>query len=397
MELKQQFKDFLREIRPTDKQQEGWRTGSQTLRSRLNAYDPLKDIIVTTFLQGSVRRSTAVRPLGDKRPDVDIVVVTNLDAEKELPTEAMKRFVGFLDQYYFGKWRPQGRSFGIELSYVDLDLVITALPPSELNNPDRRRALEDFYRTEAVNTVNTLEEDTSWRLNPAWKTRATFDELNQRLPSSLSELLATQVLDEAGPAGWKESPLLLPDRETQKWGETHPLRQISWTAEKNRLCNLSYLDVVRAVKWWRVEKAEKLPKYPKGYPLEHMVGYILNNGQSSVAAGLTQFFEDCHAKWLPLARRNEVPFLSDHGVPSHNVLARLSDRDFQAFVEIIGDIAKVAREALEEGDAQKSGKLWQSIFGSRFPLPGPQGGDRVLGSFTRPGEPTTAPATKRFA
>ena len=46
------------------------------------ADEDLKDIIVTTFLQGSYRRSTAVRPKQGKRSDVDIVVVTKLDKEE---------------------------------------------------------------------------------------------------------------------------------------------------------------------------------------------------------------------------------------------------------------------------------------------------------------------------
>lgn len=56
MELRPQFKEFLASIRPTDPQKENWRTGSTTLRSRLKQDDELKGIVVSTFLQGSVRR-----------------------------------------------------------------------------------------------------------------------------------------------------------------------------------------------------------------------------------------------------------------------------------------------------------------------------------------------------
>ncbi|WP_234840063.1 SMODS domain-containing nucleotidyltransferase [Sinorhizobium meliloti] len=62
MELKAQFNEFLRDIRPTDRQKENWKTGSNTLRSRLAADEKLNEIVVATFLQGSVRRSTAIRP-----------------------------------------------------------------------------------------------------------------------------------------------------------------------------------------------------------------------------------------------------------------------------------------------------------------------------------------------
>ncbi|MGE1610888.1 SMODS domain-containing nucleotidyltransferase [Pseudomonas monteilii] len=92
MELKPQFTEFLAGIRPTIRQQEDWKIGSKTLRNRLEADEKLKDIVVATFLQGSVRRSTAVRPLGEKRPDVDVVVVTNLDYNRLTPKEAMDLF-----------------------------------------------------------------------------------------------------------------------------------------------------------------------------------------------------------------------------------------------------------------------------------------------------------------
>jgi len=92
-----------------------------------------------------------------------------------------------------------------------------------------------------------------------------------------------------------------------------------------------------------------------------------------------------------------VPFLADHGVDEHNVLARLSAEDFESFVEIVVDFAALSRDALESEDAVASGKLWQSIFGSKFPLPGPTGGHRVPARFTTPTVASTAPKTERFA
>lgn len=110
MELQPQFNKFLEDIRPTETQKGDWKSGARTLRERLKNFDPLKDIVISTFLQGSIRRSTAIRPRGDKRPDVDIVVVTNLDHIRMSPTEAMDLFIPFLNKYYPGKWVPQGRS-----------------------------------------------------------------------------------------------------------------------------------------------------------------------------------------------------------------------------------------------------------------------------------------------
>lgn len=406
MKLDTQFREFIRSIRPTDSQQDAWRAAAKTLRDRLSFDTKLKDVVISTFLQGSIRRATAIRPLGDKRPDVDIVVVTNIDHRVTSPQAAMDLFVDFLDKYYQGKWRAQGRSFGITLSAVDMDLVITALP--RLDYGLQGRGIEDeaalaahsdlaaIYRSEAARSLDTLEDDISWRLNPEWRQRAVFDEMGRRDQSVLSTV--TQVMDDSTPEGWKENPLWLPDRNTKSWGRTHPLRQISWTAAKNRRTNLTYLNIVRAIKWWRLETAEKLPKYPKGYPLEHMVGCLLDDAQDTTTAqGVVQVLEAFRDRWMWQARRHNVPFLPDHGVEEHNVLARLSPEDFEAFVEIISDFAALAREALESDDASVSGELWRRIFGNRFPVPPPNGGDRKPAQFAVPPVMPSAPRTDRFA
>ncbi|SIQ06337.1 hypothetical protein SAMN05880582_101585 [Rhizobium sp. RU20A] len=379
MELKSQFDAFLREIRPTDRQKEDWRTGSNTLRSRLAEDKVLSPIVVATFLQGSVRRSTAIRPTGDKRPDVDVVVVTDIDYHKTTPQQAMDKFIPFLERHYPGKWRPQGRSFGIEMSYVDIDLVITALP----TDPASRQAMERLYRSNSVLTTNTLEDDMTWRLNERW----------QPTPFGRQPL----QLDDEPSGKWRPNPLFLPDRDAGDWGRTHPLAQIQWTAAKNRACTGHYVNLVRATKWWRQQNVASLPNYPKGYPLEHMIGHVLNDGTASMASGFVQIMETMRETWRYNAALGSVPVLADHGVPEHNVLKRLSVEDFQSFYTAISTTADRAREALESDDAQKSGELWQKLFGAKFPLPGPNGGDRKPRFFIQPTQPAEPRRTDRFA
>ena len=377
MELKPQFEAFLKDIRPTDRQREDWRTGSETLRSRLLNDKTLSPLIVGTFLQGSVRRSTAVRPTGDKRPDVDVVIVTTIDYQRETPAEAMKRFVPFLDQYYKGKWKPQDRSFAIELSYVDLDLVVTSLP----TDPNARSKLQEIYKSEAVQTLDSLEEHNDWQLNKNWTARG--------------DALKKAVLTEAVDQDWKKHPLMLPDRQVSNWGPTHPVAQIQWSADKNRKCNGHYVNVVRTLKWWRHEHSSKLPKYPKGYPLEHMIGFVSPDDTQSMAKGITHALEGIRDSFANHAKAGNVPFLADHGVPSHNVLKRVSAKDFRDFHEGASSAAKLARKALDSQDAEESGELWRELLGSSFPLPGPKGGDRSRG-FTAPSSPAS-PGNQRFA
>lgn len=381
MELNQQFKAFLTEIRPTQSQKESWVVGATTLRTRLNADPDLTKITVSTFLQGSIRRSTAIRPIGDKRPDVDVVVVTTIDYNATTPEQAMDKFVPFLERHYAGKWRRQGRSFGIEMSYVDLDLVITALPSEVASD----QAVTALYKSDSVQAMETLEEQPTWRLNKSW-TAENGD--------GLYPVLA--IAQDAPEQDWKPYPLMLPDRDAGLWGRTHPLAQIQWTAAKNRDCNRHYVNLVKALKCWRQNNASTLPKYPKGYPLEHMIGQVLANGTSSMGSGVVQILEEMRDRWAPDVASGRVPVLADHGVPEHNVLQRLSFEDFKGFHKAISDAASQARRALDAGDPVESGKLWQGLFGTKFPLPSPQGGDRRRG-FTQPIAPADPQPAERFA
>ncbi len=380
MELRPQFDQFLRDIRPSERHKEEWKMGSGTLRARLLADPELSPMIVSSFLQGSVRRSTAVRPTGGKRSDVDVVVVTTIDHNAEQPAVAMKRFEPFLTRYYPGKWKQQDRSFGIELSYVDLDLVVTALP----TDPTARTKLLELYRSQAVGMTDSLEERADWRLSKTWT-------------PSINTLAASSPTtnDTVPDADWKPHPLMLPDRAVKKWGPTHPLAQIKWTADKNRACNGYYINVVRALKWWRHEHADQLPKYPKGYPLEHMIGHVLPDDTQCLAQGVTLAFEGLRDKFGLSAQLGIVPYLADHGVPTHNVLKRLEPKDFTAFINAATAAADTARKALDSQDAEESGGFWQELFGTSFPLPGPQGGDRARG-FTAPSV-AAQPKTDRFA
>ena len=144
----------------------------------------------------------------------------------------------------------------------------------------------------------------------------------------------------------KLSPLLIPDRDVQRWEHTHPLEQIKWTWNKNRSTNGHYVNVVKAVKWWR-RINHATPKYPKGYPVEHLIGVCCPDKLDSVAAGVTTTLEGIAERYKIYAATEQTPFLSDHGVPDHNVMRRVSGKDFAKFHEQVCGAAKVARTALD--------------------------------------------------
>lgn len=333
------FNDFLKEIRLTTAQVNELKSAHTTLRERLMNDETLSKYIETTFLQGSYKRSTAVRPKNGNRSDVDIVVVTKFDKDEYNPEEVLDVFEPFLEKYYEGKYRKQGRSWGIEMSHVDLDIVPTAsvsLAESGLLENSMISSNEDLYSLNEtlVGSVNSYNWTTQYN----------------------SFFFAKE--DE----GWRKEPLYIPDREAMMWDETHPLEQIRWTQEKNKNCNGHYINVVKCLKWWRKEKFSEV-KHPKSYPLEHFIGDCCPDKIQSVAEGITLSLEKIVNSYP------SKPYLSDRGVPEHDVFARLSDDDYNAFYDSVCNAAIVARNAYDANSIEEGAKLWRELFGNKFPEP----------------------------
>jgi hypothetical protein len=382
MELASDFKEFLQKIRPTPSQREDLQTGHKTLRERLNADEDLKKCIISDFLQGSYKRSTAIRPKGERRSDVDIVVVTKLSEDEHTPADAMDLFKPFLNKHYKGKWRQQGRSFGIELSYVELDLVLTSAPSE---------AEVGILESDAIMSDDDLEEAQDWRLNRSWVA------LGSRYRSDARTLL----VEAKNEPEWKSRPLRIPDRDANKWESTHPLAQLTWTRDKNDNTNKHFVNVVKAIKWWRVEKYEE-PKHPKGFPLERIIGECCSDDIGSVAEGVVKTMEKIVSQYSLTVLAGGKPNLPDYGVATHDVFKRISADDFKKFYDQVKVGAELARRAFDSQDRTESGNLWCELFGSKFPKPpeknggGGGAGGSGRGGYTPPTGPAV-PGNGRFA
>lgn len=328
------FIDFLKEIRLTEIQISELKSAHTILRNRIFEDSNLKDIIVGTFLQGSYKRSTAVRPKNGQRSDVDIIIVTNLDKDDITPDEALNKFEPFLKKYYFGKYKKQGRSWGIEMTHVDLDIVPTSAP-SEIE----KDALNNIF----LNSDYGIE----FELN---------DNEKKRLNSYIT------IFEDNNNSQWKNEPLFIPDCEAENWDKTHPLEQIRWTIEKNRKCNNHYINVVKALKWWRKEKYPDV-KHPKSYPLEHFIGDCCPDGITSIAEGIVLSLEKIVDNY------ENKPFLPDRGVPEHDVFAKISDEDYQKFYIAVKEAAVIARSAYDSETIKEAALKWRELFGNKFPSP----------------------------
>ncbi|GMU39862.1 MAG: hypothetical protein AMXMBFR23_07280 [Chloroflexota bacterium] len=371
MDLPSYFVDFLGNIRLTPTQADACADGHQSLRDRLNKDDRLAPIIVNTFLQGSYKRSTIVKPGPTQASDVDVVVVTRLaQADYPNPEDAMDEFLPFLEEHYQGQYEEQGRSFGLTVPGVKLDLVITSAPS------------EEEAGILALEALAASEDLTA------------FKEARAQWPTV--EAVLQKMMAKASEPGWKLEPLYIPDREARCWEPTHPLQQILWTVDKNARCNGHYVNVVKAIKWWRRIDPLAL-KYPKGYPLEHLIGRACPDGITSVAQGIVETLEALETTYAS----RQKPVLPDHGVPTNDVLKRLTQQDFEAFYDRVTWAASVAREAFDSELVTESANRWRDLFGDEFPAPPEKGGDGDTGrgpsgGFTPREGPSRVP-TGRFA
>lgn len=364
------FKDFLSNIRLTDNQKDDLITGHTTLRNRLNNDDELSKIIVSTFLQGSYRRSTAVKPKNGTRADVDVVVVTTLDSAEYTPQQALNKFIPFLDKHYKDKYRIQGRSIGISLSYVDLDIVPTSAPSEQEQNMLKSAFLNEAFSIEDVSEYSIYEAVDTQKF-------------------SFLKSIYNSISESKDDPQWKLEPLLIPDRVAGTWDKTHPLEQIRWTIEKNKNCNGHYVNVVKAIKWWKKVNFDN--KHPKSYPLEHFIGDCCPDGIESVAEGIVYSLEKIVSSY-PFK-----PFLSDRGVPEHDVFARITDEEYKLFYDSVETASALAREALDESDLHTSVTKWGELFGSEFPSPPVKKENNTSNGFTQRTTKTESVPTGRFA
>lgn len=350
MDLPTYFADFLADVRLTKAQRDELRDGHKRLREQWAAYDPLKPIVVSHFLQGSYRRGTAVRPSNGKRSDVDVVVVTRVSEDEYDPEGAIQLLTPFLNEHYEGQWTLQGRSVGIQLEEIEMDLVLTSAP---------QEAEIGLLKSETITMDDSLEDEA---------------------PETLLKAVT------AGPR-WKAQPLRIPDRDAKKWETTHPIAQLEWTRSKNARCSGHFLGVVKAIKWWKYERRADVAK-PRSYPLERIVGEYCPDRIDSVAEGLTSTLE-------AIAAVSVKPRLNDYGT-GQDVLARVSDQEFDDFRRAAEEAADIARSALASTSKDESVSLWRELLGPQFPDSPGGGGSTPRGGFTRREGPSE-PSRGRFA
>lgn len=221
-----------------------------------------------------------------------------------------------MEKHYAGKYEIQRKSMGIKLTYVELDVVITSAP-SEVE----KELIENSFMQSTDELLEIADSDTT---------------------------------------DWKSEPLYILNTETGEWEETDPIAQIKWTIEKNKNCNGHYVNVVKALKWWK-KYTDTNNNPPKSYPLEHFIGYCCPDDIESVAEGIVLTLENI------VDNHSTKPVLNDHGVPTHDVFDGLEEDEYNDFYELVKDAAITARNALDATSKSDAIKEWKKLLGSKFP------------------------------
>jgi hypothetical protein len=136
------FTELLHDIEPSATTVSSAMAAHEAMRDFLCDHDSFGNCHVKTFLSGSYRRNTAIRPrIKDgvlTRPDIDIIVVTNhtlVDCPKGVVDQLFKAIEDGYDNI-----RRQTRSVGVTTSTVEMDVVPIIEPYGEgcgLYIPDR--------------------------------------------------------------------------------------------------------------------------------------------------------------------------------------------------------------------------------------------------------------------
>ena len=135
------FTEFLSDIEPSATTKSNASSAHTELRNFLKDDEDFKEYHVDTFLSGSYKRNTAIRPRSKdgetERPDVDIIVETTHTLD-DSPKEVVDLLYKTLKKEY-SDIRRQARSVGIESSKADMDVVPIIPDGTMYLIPDRRQ------------------------------------------------------------------------------------------------------------------------------------------------------------------------------------------------------------------------------------------------------------------
>ena len=167
------------------------------------------------------------------------------------------------------------------------------------------------------------------------------------------------------PISRSDGPVWIPDRDAKKWVASHPKGQMAFTSKRNEDTSGYYVHLVKIMKFWR----DRLPSADarlKSYILESLIANCLISEPVSYAKAVVSIFQNIVHNYQVYLTLGTVPNIADPGYPTINVAKRWKFQEFSAFLTQVQAGYKIAKDALDSNDEQKSIQLWRKLFGVKF-------------------------------
>jgi len=257
--------------------------------------------ITESLLYGSYKRYTAIHSIND----VDICILTNLDAEDE--------------EYHPKK-------------------VLRKL----------KKSISDYYKE-----VNGIGDNTDYSRKSIL--------IKDALPDKTSSDLTLDVIPAI------EQPdsdnFLVPDRYLEQWVETNVKAHSEATTKKNEKELGRFVPFVKLFKHWK--KYNLSGKHPKGFWLEALLieefEYINNYAES-----FDNVLQKILDKFKGYNDFMGVPKIEDPGIEGETLKTKMSLNQFKTFMQKISSHKKKSAKALAS-DEENAKEIWMEVFGEDFP------------------------------
>jgi len=299
------FNEFITDITPSVTTNARSQSAHTSVRDALTTDETYKDKVIRTFLGGSYKRKTAIRPVtknGDtERPDVDIYVVVEGSTWSKTPGDLIEDLYAALhrNRHALGitkiKRNRNRCSIAISTSKADMDV-----------SPLLERDSNGYYR--------------------------------------------------------------IGNRNTGEWYLTEPEEHTTWSAGINADAGMRFNSMVKMVKWSRREYPTK-SKHPKSIALEALVAKHMSRTETHYGQLLHDTFDDIVDAYAVNRLLGLCPSLDDPAIDGGNLLAGVSGDAWSGFYDKIKYFRDEARKALDTDDQDTATKHWRRILGARFPSP----------------------------
>ena len=307
MAVQSQFNKLLSDIEPSSTTKTNASRAHTDLRDFLANHETYKQVYQRSFLSGSYKRNTAIRPrvkngVAD-RADIDTIVVTNYTRADDPETVIDELYKVLKEEY--DSYRKQGRSVGVSTNLADMDAV---------------PVIEETFLFDSLAIYVPDRHRKEWvRTNPEGHTTWTTDKNKE--------------------TGERFKPLV---------------KLVKWWRRENP--------------WWAANATSPKRK-PKGFQIECIIAENMDDAETQWAELFVSTLEAIEAKYALTASLGSVPYIQDPAVPTNDVMAGVEAEVFKRFYDKASEHAILGREAsdLEEDDPDGALERWRKIFGPRFP------------------------------